>query len=262
MEAITTRGRTLEIPSHIEELSPQQYVYYCFLSFALSGGLITVERFRIRWLSYLIGLGKKDYTVLKDEYIAELDQQIKVIDGFFRPSVISGREQMHLDFDTPNNLLPKYKGYVGPGNWLEGISFGDFVKCLTIFESLNNAPAEAVEDGYKTIARVLYKIPEADSVPELLVFHAPRLFLSVWNAIQSGPIDINGKNIDFRIIFRNSGNSRADDKTGWTGITFEIATAGLFGTVKEVEAADFWEVLIYLYKCKFEYNHEKNKLKK
>ena len=73
----------------------------------------------------------------------------------------------------------------------------------------------------------------------------------------AAPVEINGKKIDFRIIFKSSGGSRPDDKTGWTGITFEVASAGLFGNVSQVEAADMWAVLIYLYKCRFEYNHEK-----
>ena len=73
----------------------------------------------------------------------------------------------------------------------------------------------------------------------------------------AAPVEINGKKIDFRIIFKSSGTSRPDDKTGWTGITFEIASAGLFGNVSQVEEADMWAVLIYLYKCRFEYNHEK-----
>ena len=65
-----------------------------------------------------------------------------------------------LDFDTPVNLLPEYKGFKGPGDWLDGITFGEFVQCLTIFESLAEADAEGVAEGYADIARVLYHIPE------------------------------------------------------------------------------------------------------
>ena len=93
----------------------------------------------------------------------------------------------------------------------------------------------------------------------ILAWHAPMLFLAVWKAIQSGPIEINGRDVDFSIIFRSSGPRRPDDKTGWAGITFEIATSGVFGNVAEVEASPFWSVLMYLYKCKFEYIHDKSK---
>ena len=61
-------------------------------------------------------------------------------------------------------------------------------------------------------------------------------------------------------MFRSSGGKKPDDKTGWTGITFEVATAGLFGNVAEVERTDMWAVLNYLYKCKFEYLNEKRNI--
>lgn len=262
METITTRGRSVDIPVCVGELTPAQYEYYSFLAFALGGGVIDPDYFRVRWFSYLIGLKKVDYTILKPEHIAELEKQQGVIERFFRTKTVNGVERQSLDFDTPVNLLPEYKGFKGPGDWLDGITFGEFVQCLTIFESLAEADAEGVAEGYADIARVLYHIPGESSVPDLLAFHAPTLFSSVWSAIQAGPIDINGKKIDLRIILRSSGGSRPDDKTGWTGITFEVATARLFGTVKDVEAADFWEVLLYLYKCKFEYIHDKNNSQK
>jgi len=253
MESITTRGRSVEIPTNVGELSPKQYEYYCFLAFALGSGAIDLDYFRVRWFSFLVGLGKADFTILKAEHAAELEEQMAAIDGYF----VEIGDRVSLDFTTPVNLLPSYRGYNGPGDWLEGVTFGVFVECLTVFEALAAADDEGVAEGYAHIARRLYNIPDAEPVPDLLAFHAPTLLSSVWKAIMSGPIDINLKKIDFRIIFKGSVASRPDDKTGWTGITFEIASAGLFGNVRDVERSDMWEVLIYLYKCKFEYLHEK-----
>ncbi len=253
MKTITTRARSVEIPTHVSELTPEQYEYYVFLAHTLSMGSISGDYFRIRWFSYLIGLDKADFTVLKPKYIDELESQIGAIDGFF----VTEGDRVHLDFSTPVNLLPSYGGYQGPGDWLEGVTYGTFVECLTIAENINQMDADAMAEGYAHIARKLYNIPDDDTVPDILVFHAPMLLSSVWKALMSAPVEINGKKIDFRIIFRSSGNKRSDDKTGWTGITFEVAAAGLFGSVAEVERTDMWAVLIYLYKCKFEYLNEK-----
>lgn len=261
MKTITTRGRKVEIPACVQELTPEQYEYYCFLTFAMGAKAITLDYFRVRWLSYLVGLGKADFTILKKEYIRELEQQISAIDGFFVRETVNGTDRVLPDFDTAVNLLPEYKGYKGPGDLLHGITFGDFVECFTVAECLDHAGPEAIAEGYEHIARTLYHIPETAPVPDLLAFHAPKLFSSVWKAIQSGPIEINGKKIDFRIIFKSVGSSKPDDKTGWTGITFELASAGLFGNVSQVEKADMWAVLIYLYKCKFEYLNEKRNSK-
>lgn len=264
METINTRGRRIDIPAHVSELTPRQYEYYCILASMLGTGRMTMAAFRRRWLSYLIGMGDTDYTLLRPEYIAELDAQLAVIDSFLIAEQAPDGQYYRLDFDTPVNLLPEYCGYHGPGDWLNGVTFGEFVECLTVIESMVAAPSlDDVADGYRQIARVLYHIPASDPVPELLGFHAPMLFAAVWRAIQSAPVEINGRKIDFAIIFQStSRDRRPDDHTGWAGITFEVASAGLFGNVGEVERTDFWAVLIYLYKCKFDYIHEMSKTAK
>lgn len=214
MKTITTRGRTVDIPTHVEELTPKQYEYYCFLAFALAGKVITPDYFRVRWFSFLIGLGKADFTILKEEHIDELEAQISAIEGYFVKEIIEGSERVHLNFDTVVNLLPEYKGYKGPGDLFQGVTFGEFVECYTVVECLDGAAPEAIAEGYEHIARTLYHIPDTAPVPDLLTFHAPKLFSSVWKAIQSGPIEINGKKIDFRIIFKSTGNTKPNDKTG------------------------------------------------
>lgn len=252
MKTVTSRGKQIEVPTHVSELSPKQYEYYCLLASALGSGFIDVDFFRVRWFSFLIGMQRSNFTMLKPEFIAELEEQLEAVDGF----IIDSGGHVSLDFTTAVNLLPSYKGYNGPGDWLDGVTFGTFVECLTILENISEAEPDALLEGYEHIARRLYHIPDTDRVPDLLTFHAPNFLASVWRCIMSEPVEINGKKIDFRIIFRSSGQSKPDDHTGWTGITFEVAAAGLFGSVKEVEAADFWQILLYLYKCKFEYLHE------
>lgn len=258
METITTRGRSVEIPTHVSELTPKQYEYFVFLAHSLAAGVFDVDYFRVRWLSYLIGLGKADYTILKPQHIAELERQAGAIDGFF----VSEGDRVFLDFNTPVNLLPEYGGYKGPGDWLEGVTYGEFAECMTIAETLNNEDEQGAAEGCAQIARRLYHIPDGEKVPDILAFHAPTLLTSVWKALVAAPVEINGKKIDFRIIFKSSGGSKPDDKTGWMGITFEVATAGLFGNVEQVEKTDMWTVLMYLYRCKFEYINEKRNPKK
>ncbi len=258
MIQITSRGKTVDVPQWIDELTPKQYRYYCALASMLASSNIDVEYFRIRWISFLIGLERLDYTKLRPEYIAEIESQAdQILAGYLINTGQPPPHNFRVEFDTPRNLLPEYGDYKGPGDWLNGMTFGEFVECATIFETMATAAPEIVAEGYEAIARILYHIPAKDYVPEILAFHAPMLFINVWKKIQNGPIEINGKKIDFTIIFKATGPNRPDDKTGWTGITFEVATAGLFGNVAEVERTDMWTVLIYLYKCKFEYLNEK-----
>lgn len=245
-------GPKKEIPTYVAELTPAQYEYYCFLSYMMMSGAIDADGFKVRWMSYLLGFGKADFYILKADLASEIEAQLSKLEAFITQGPDGDKR---LDFNTPVNLLPEYKGYIGPGDWLEGLTFGEFTECMTILEQASG------QEDYASIARILYHIPADTEVPELLLFHAPTILTAVWNAITSDPVEINGRMIDFRIIFKSSGGAenRADDKTGWTGITFEVASSGVFGTIKEVEATEMWTVLLYLYRCKFEYLEEQRR---
>lgn len=253
MKKIEFRGKELEVPQCIDELTPEQYVYYIYLGSWLTGGHIDLTFWRVRWFSYLAGMGTANYTILRPEYIAQAEALRDAVTGPFLVDSTAGKVPT---FKTCRNLLPEYHGYKGPSDWLNDLKFGEFVQCATLLEQ--ETAAEDPEDIYREIARTLYHIPEGEPVPDVLAWHAPVLFGSVWKEIQSGPVDINGKMLDFSIIFKSTGPRRADDKTGWAGISFEIAAAGVFGNVAQLDASPFWAVLMYLYKCKFEYMHDKS----
>ncbi|MDE5643272.1 MAG: hypothetical protein K2I56_07235 [Muribaculaceae bacterium] len=257
---ILLRDRYIDVPAQPDELTPEQYRYYVFLASAYQAGDISGDQLRCRLFSYLAGLGSLDYTMLIPEYVAQAEKAMPdVLAGFMRRSTgPDGRAKVELQFGSCRNLLPEVDGYRGPLDWLHGLSYGDFVQCLTILPDCSDQSDEVRAAAMEAMARTLYKVPEGAGVPPVLLFHAPVFFATVWNAISSGPVTVNGRSIDLSIIFRSSGGERRpDDRTGWIGITFEIAKANVFGNVREVEAAGFWEVLLYLYKCKFEYLHEK-----
>ena len=252
MKSITFRDKKIEVPECLDELTPAQYGYFVRLGSWLAGGLIDLETWRARWFSYLAGMGASIYTILKPEYI---EQAAPMVDDVTSPFLALTDKGMQPVYNTCKNLLPSYGGYSGPKDWLDDVSYAKFVECSTLLELAREAddPIEI----YEEIARALYAIPEDRPVPELLAWHAPVLFGSVWHAIQSGPVEINGRQIDFSIIFKSTGQRRPDDKTGWAGISFEVASTGIFGNIKELDSQPFWTVLMYLYKCKFEYLNEK-----
>ena len=124
----------------------------------------------------------------------------------------------------------------------------------------------AINEIFQDITLKLYRYKDPEkmpAVPSLLAIHAVNFFSAVWEMVLSGPVYIGGEDIDFRILFQKlaSEDRKADDKTGWTGIVFEVAASGVFGNKKEVDDTPFWDVLLYLYKCKFEYLHQKRNKK-
>ena len=204
---ILLRNRYIDVPAQPDELTPEQYRYYVFLASAFQAGDIDEEQLRRRLFSYLAGLGTLDYTMLIPEYAAQAEKAMPaVLDGFIRRATgPDGRATVELRFESCRNLLPEVEGYRGPADWLHGLSYGDFVQCLTILPGCSDPSDDVRAEAMEAMARTLYKVPEEAGVPPVLLFHAPVFFATVWKAISSGPVTVNGRSIDLSIIFRSGG---------------------------------------------------------
>lgn len=261
MTKLCFRGKVVEIPSAIDELAPDQYVYYLHLTAWLRAGILDLRQWLRRWTAYLAGIGEINPDLLREDFRAQFGEIEAVAERTFLRRTDSG--ELTPDTTSCRNLLPFYKDFKGPGDWLDDMTFGSFTKCAALFEQARSAGDSDAADFYAEIARELYAIPKDTQVPQVLMWHAPALFASVCHAIQSEPVDINGKPVDFGIIFRPApvSDRRPDDNTGWAGVAFEVAASGIFGNMRELESTPLWDVLLYLYKCKFEYLNDKSKKK-
>lgn len=273
MVDFTFKGETRQIPSVLEELSTEQYVEFLKLSSIMSKGYLDPGTFRVKWISVLLGL-KTDYTMYRPETVEEVDAQLGKLDGFFDyEDTPDGNGRIVTPrLKTGKQMMKEYAGWVGPGDMLDGMTFGDFTDCLTIMTMIKTAADEGEDDSviaelYQELTRKIYRpsvpVPETEKLMPLplLVLHAVNFFSYVWMQIVSEPVSVNGQDINFSILFsgvQNQGRAGLDDKTGWQGITFEVASSGVFGNVKDVNATPFWDVLLYLYKCRFEYLHNLN----
>lgn len=255
MVRVEHNGKSYEIPGVLEELSADQYKGYLFLAVMLRRGVLDETGFRAKLLAELMGLGV-DITDYKPELADRLIAQLGVLDGFMDdqgPITATGR-----------NLLPEFAGWRSKvGDMLNGLAFGDFVEGLTLLGRLDEDEASQ-QAVLNELARLLYSPPEdkADAeVPALVAVHAVTLFTSVFNMIRKEPIGISGELINFSIIFKPVPGvpSKADDHTGWHGIAMEVASGGVFGTLKEVNGTPLWDVLLYLYRAKFDLLHKKRK---
>ena len=82
MEKFTYDNKTVEIPSCLDEINSEQYRQFLILSVLMNRGTLTPGQFRVKWLSFLLGM-KADYTIYRREIIRELDEQLDKLDGFF-----------------------------------------------------------------------------------------------------------------------------------------------------------------------------------
>ena len=81
MEKFTYNSKTVEVPSYLDEVSSEQYRQFLILSVLMNRGTISPGQFRVKWLSFLLGM-KADYTMYRREIIQELDGQLEKLDGF------------------------------------------------------------------------------------------------------------------------------------------------------------------------------------
>ena len=239
MKTILFREREVRVPQSLQEFTRPQYEKYILLAAWVMNGIVTLDQWRERLFCILVGTDYRLFSILKEEIRNSVAEEIK---NCTEPFISGGQPA----FNCALNILPEYHGYKGPGDWLNGLEYGKFVKCATLMEMLFLESGTETQEVYEDIARELYGIPEEDKVPFILVWHAPILFSTVWKKIQTEPIPINGQLLDLSIIFKRTGERKSDDKTGWTGISFEVASAGVFGNIHELEKSDFWEVIIYL----------------
>ncbi len=254
MVKVEHNGREYDIPGMLEELSPEQYRSYLFLAVMFRRGIIDETGFRAKLMAELMGLGV-DITDYKPAIAERLIAQMGVLDGFFDgpwPITATGR-----------NLLPEFAGWKSRvGDMLNGMVFGDFVSALNMLGQLEESDEDSQQQVLGELARLMYEPPSDDAeVPALLAVHAVTLFTSVFNMIRKEPISISGEDINFSIIFKPVPGvpSKANDHTGWHGIAMEVASSGVFGTLKEVNTTPLWDVLLYLYRAKFDLLHEKRK---
>lgn len=82
MEKFTYNSKTVEVPSCLDEVSSDQYRQFLILAVLMNRGTISPGQFRVKWLSFLLGM-KTDYTMYRREIIRELDGQLEKLDGFF-----------------------------------------------------------------------------------------------------------------------------------------------------------------------------------
>jgi len=261
---IIYKKKEVEIPGDLEELNPEQYFQYLELVIMLNMGTITPYEMKCMLLSKLLGL-KTVFTMYRESVVKELSPQVDNLNSFFDINEADGVFVYDPHIKTGKNMLPTWEKWTGPEDMLNDITFGQFIACLNCFASIADSyqhiDNNLFENEIANLGSILYKHSDFGheaATPLLLNFHAYYFFSSVWELIRTVPIPINGKNIDFGILFQETeGPTKLDDKTGWTGISYEIATSGVFGNTRQVKRTGFWDVLIYLYKCRFEQLHTK-----
>lgn len=262
MQEFTYNNKTRMIPEDLEELSPEQYYRYLELVIMMNTDNISPFEMKCKLISLLLNM-KCNFVMCRESIVNEINAQLGKMNCFFYIKEEGDKVIYDPHIKTGRNLLPSYKGWIGPEDMFNDITYGQFVQCLNLVRAMEvtrrDKDNEQADYLMSEFGRILYKNedPKAGEIPPLVCFHSYIFFCAVWELICTVPIPINGEEINFSILFQEQGEKRIDDKTGWIGISFEIASSGVFGNVKQINETPFWDILLYLYKCRFESLHNK-----
>lgn len=235
----------VSLPECWEEITHDQYWTYMLLLSAVMGSEMRRLEAEKTFFSFLIGWNGADWTRMADQDTAATLKEI----------FLESRkwwEMVHLPDTGCINLMPRWRGCKGPDDWFSDMSWGVFVECLDL---MTLASQDDPQQPIEVLARLMYAIPPEETPDRVLKYHCVALLQSVVHAVSSGPVSVNGQDVDLSIIF-GKGDGPGDG-TGMTGVTFAVAEAGVFGDFAKVKNTGMWEVLLYLYKCKK--SNDKNK---
>lgn len=259
MRLISYKCMTRQVAESIDEFTPAQYRRYLEISLLADRGAIGKAGLRSKLLTLLLD-EKTDISMLSPMATAEAMKHIELT----KPFILEGERRDRLNLESGINPLKEWNGWKGVGDMLSGLNFGGFIDCDSLLRMISKSEsAKRREDLTMEFCKKLYSCPgRPDENPdELLCAHSLVLFNNVMQMLHNEPIDFNGEPLDFSILFDKADRRKADDRTGWSGAALDIAETGVFGTYSQVLETPLWNVLLYLYRKKFDYLHNHSKTK-
>ena len=246
MKAIKLGKKDVRLPENWQELTRDQYFMALLLLVRVFGNDMPAAEVEKTFFSFLIGWNGADWQKIADE---ETLQSLETVFAETRKCFSMER----LPYTGGMNLMPKWEGHRGPSDMFGDMKWWMFVKAMALLTAYcENDDRDAVVE----LARVLYRLPEGKNPDSVLQLQCLILMQSIVWLLNNEPVNIDGKDIDFSIIFKGD-KVKDDDGTGMTGVTFAVAESGVFGDYRKVNQTGMWEILTYLYKCKK--NESKNK---
>ena len=278
-------NEVISFPEDIDELTGEQYLFYLDLALQQMMGEITdaqeiKRRLFVKFTDLKMSARMSFYTSEeKAEIWAALTEKINLLDSFFDieypiTTEVEKDPIYHMHIQSGVNLLPTWNGLKGPADMLSDITWGDFVNCLNAMKLISLAREDGdireIQSNTIEIFKTLYRAKSKEQrtktkeTPDTVLFHALTYFSYVYELISTMPIPVNGEEVDFSIIWKKDedDDSADDDKSGWSGVLFMIAETGVFGRTADVNEANLYDVLMFLYSRKKQQIAEKKQLKK
>lgn len=257
-------GKTIAFPSDIDELTPDQYLFYVDLAFQyFNGSIKDVSEVKRRLFVYLTDLkvsGKMNFYLpeTKEAIWSAVATYIDLMDSFFDIEVSETGKSFRMHTECVRQLLPEWKQFTTYSDIFEQMKWGEFRKCCDLFKMIkvetdrgNDVQAdELVKELFFTLYVSKKKPNPKQLIPESVLFHALNYFSYIFHLVTTTPIEINGEEIDFSILWDDEDKNKSSEpnKLGWNSIHFELSEKGVFGNAEQADKEKFINVFLWMYK--------------
>lgn len=264
-ELLNTRtGKTIAFPSDIDELSPDQYLFYIDLAFQyFNGSIKDVSEVKRRLFVYLTDLkvsSKMNFYIpeTQEAIWSAVAAQVDLMDSFFDIEVTDTGKTYRMHTECVRQLLPHWKQFSTYSDIFEQMKWGEFRKCCDLFKMIkletdrgNDKQAdELVRELFLTLYKSKKKPNPKHKIPESVLFHALNYFSYIYHLVTTTPIEINGEEIDFSQLWGDDdeNNTSEPNKLGWNAVHFELSEKGVFGNAEQADKEKFMNVFLWMYK--------------
>ena len=258
------KEKNIDFPECWEEVRPEEWAMLLKLRWKLMTqrgvSLTDVKR---AWCDFV--LTWRGMRVRGTEGMLLVDRLADTLDWMW---LIDEEEKcIALRFDTTQNLLPEYKGLIGPKSHGGDLTFGEFRVATA---AMNLYTDGHLESDLLALTAVLYRMKDVrtgrrrafveDELPELmrevqrvmpdwLQWGVYAWFAHFCEYLLTGEFVIDGQTVTFAPVFgrrEKNGPRPAGQDLGLNSILYTVAESGVFGTADETDRAPLLRVLLKL----------------
>lgn len=260
---------TRYIPADLSECDAKQYMDMSELIFYFQNQQITYDEFRTHAVYRLMNMKPTKKESEEEEIkFSNVYQISELIDSFFD---FDEKGQKTIKQYYIHNPVPKmkflWKTYYGPEDNFNNMTFGEYRDALRFFHDFH---ATGDMEYLKLLTAIFYRpkrffkkiaysskdldkrIEGYKYAPIGFVYGFYLLFASFQKYLVEAKIMWAGKELDLSILFDTGTKSDEPESAAMPGIgmdsvAFSMAESGVFGTLKEVDATDFWDIIVRMY---------------
>lgn len=280
---IPKTGRSVEIPSSWNEMTPEQIQYvFMFYTDAQEKGISPLE-FSIKVLYYLLDLrfdtGDAVFVKAHGDRIMLFEENIYNLCDHCLGFLFADGDAAQLGFDSVVNPLPSVRiGWhklIGPADLLQNLSFGEFRQASAALDSFfrskdtsdldeclaflyrrhsfkENKAGRKVRDVTNTSFATDKAL--AGRMKPWQKNLALMWFSNCLKHLQSGVVTVDGEDINMSLLFSGNESSGQGPTFGWNDLLVETAKQQAVCTIEEVDKQSLFTILALMW-----HNYKENK---